>query len=100
MSLLRPTWGPLLKRLMSPVRPQLLVLAMAWGGDLAFAQESALLPKPGTRYDLFAEEARDRTGSEREAGGEAESDEIETDRDSFTPATTLTPVGKIGRAHV
>lgn len=95
MVLLRPSWGPLLKRLTSCARPEVLAVAVAvaCGGSAVRAQESVLFPEPGTRYDLFAEPAAEGRGIEREAGGEA--DEIETDRDSFTPATTITPVGRV-----
>jgi hypothetical protein len=95
MSFLRPSWGPLLKRLSSCARPEVLALAVAWGGGVVQGQEPTLFPEPGTRYDLFAEEPREGLAGGREEGGEAEPDEIETDRDSFTPATTLAPVGRV-----
>ncbi|MFN8854136.1 MAG: hypothetical protein ACK50P_01135, partial [Planctomycetaceae bacterium] len=58
----------------------------------ACAQESPLFPEPGARYDLFAESAPEGQSPKSETEGE-EADEIETDRDSFTPATTTSPRG-------
>jgi hypothetical protein len=93
MGLLRAPRGRLYRRWSACVATGLLTLAAACSGAAVSAQESVLFPEPGTRYDLFAAESPE--GAEAESAGETEPDEIETDRDSFTPATTLTPVGRV-----
>ena len=82
-----------LRRWSASMGTGVLTLAAVWSGGAASGQESVLFPEPGARYDLFAAESSG--GAEREGAGEAETDEIETDRDSFTPATTTTPVGRV-----
>ncbi|MFN9199027.1 MAG: transporter [Planctomycetaceae bacterium] len=82
-----------LRRWSASMGTGVLTLAVVWSGGAASGQESLLFPEPGARYDLFAAESSG--GAEREGAGEAETDEIETDRDSFTPATTTTPVGRV-----
>ena len=95
---LRPTYGLWPRLLSGRALPRLLLLTALCFSQPLCAQESALFPEPGSRYDLFAGEPRERFGTNSEPGREAageEPDEIETDRDSFTPATTLSPVGRV-----
>jgi hypothetical protein len=78
-------------------RPLLLVafaLALASGRTVAQSPTSDQpLPAAPERRSSTVERLEALTGESAGAGAE-EADEIETDRDSFTPATTITPLRK------
>ncbi|MFN9372278.1 MAG: transporter [Planctomycetaceae bacterium] len=93
MGLLRTPRGHLFRRWSAGIGSGVLTLAAACSGAAVSAQESVLFPEPGTRYDLFSAESQESLAAE--GADEAGEDEIETDRDSFTPATTTTPVGRV-----
>ena len=110
---MRPSCGPGIRHLSACAAPRfrlprllltrsLLTRSLLTGSLLAglfvcqpaCAQESPLFPEAGARYDLFAESAPEGQSPKSETEGE-EADEIETDRDSFTPATTTSPRGRV-----
>ena len=84
----------------SPVRHMLIAIALLAGTGRGPAQEPPPGPaRPGVDSALLPPERRGspsplETLESLVGEGNGEADEIETDRDSFTPATTVTPRGR------